>query len=109
MNSGLALTGDQVRLIRRLLDAVIPGAKVAVFGSRATGRARPHSDLDLLVIGPPRLTWLQLADLRDAFDASPLPFRVDIVEAGGLAPGMAARVAAEQRPLAGDLAQTESG
>lgn len=108
MSSGLALTDEQVKLVQRLLDAVIPGAKVAVFGSRATGRARPHSDLDLLVIDPPRLTWLQLADLRDAFDASPLPFRVDIVEAGGLAPGMAARVAAEQRPLTPEPAPSGS-
>lgn len=66
----LALTPTQSRLVRRLIDGVLPGAKVAVFGSRATGHARPHSDLDLLLLDPPRLTWWQRADLRDAFEAS---------------------------------------
>ena len=69
------------------------------FGSRATGRARPHSDLDLLLLDPPRLTWAQRADLRDAFEASELPFGVDVVEAAGLAEGMAQRVYGEARPL----------
>jgi predicted nucleotidyltransferase len=76
-----------------------PGAQVVVFGSRATGRARLHSDLDLLFIAPPRLSWAQRADLRDAFDASELPFSVDLVDAAGLPEGMAGRVAAESRPL----------
>lgn len=72
---------------------------VAVFGSRATGRARPFSDLDLLLIDPPRLSWRQRAGLCDAFEASELPFRVDLVEAAGLAEGMAPRVMAEARRL----------
>jgi predicted nucleotidyltransferase len=96
----MALTPTQQALVRRLVEAVLPGAQVAVFGSRATGRARPHSDLDLLFITPPRLSWAQRAALRDAFEASDLPFTVDLVEAAGLAPGMASRVAAEARPLA---------
>ena len=97
--NALALSESQVLLVRRLLDAVLPGAQVAVFGSRATGRARPFSDLDLLLLDPPRLTWAQRADLRDAFDASDLPFSVDIVEAAGLAEGMARRVRDEALPL----------
>ncbi len=68
---------------------------MAVFGSRATGRARPFSDLDLLVSDPPRLTWAQRADLRDAFEDSQLPFGVDVVELDGLAAGMRQRVLAE--------------
>ena len=64
--------------------AVIPGAEVRIFGSRATGRARPYSDLDLLVVNPSHLIWLQLADLRDQFEASDPPFKVDIVEANAL-------------------------
>jgi predicted nucleotidyltransferase len=94
-----ALSPAQRTLVRRLLDGVLPGAKVAVFGSRATGQARPFSDLDLLFIEPPRLTWAQRADLRDAFEACALPFGVDVVELDGLAEGMRARVLAEAQPL----------
>ena len=95
----LRLSEAQARTVCAIVDAVMPKAEVWVFGSRATGRARPFSDLDLLVTRPPRLTWSQLAALRDAFEASDLPFRVDVVEADGLSPGFAARVDAERMPL----------
>ena len=95
----VALSAEQLRLVRQLLHRVLPGAAVAVFGSRATGRARPFSDLDLLVCDPPRLSWAQRADLRDAFEASALPFSVDVVELAGLAEGMRQRVQAEAVPL----------
>jgi uncharacterized protein len=95
-----ALSTEQQQLVRQLIDATVPGARVSIFGSRATGQARPFSDLDLLFIDPPRLSWVQRAALRDAFEASALPFTVDLVDAAGLAAGMAQRVAAEAQPLA---------
>ena len=50
---------------------------VKVFGSRATGRARPASDLDLVVFPPaPRR---DLIDLRFAFEDSDLPITVDVL------------------------------
>ena len=95
----MALTPAQADSVRAIVESVIPGAEVHVFGSRATGRARPFSDLDLLFVQPARLTWLQRADLRDLFEASDLPFRVDVVEADGLAGGMAERVIRESVSL----------
>lgn len=96
---GRALGTTEAALVRQLLDRVLRGARVAIFGSRATGRARPFSDLDLLLIEPPRLTWAQRADLRDAFEASTLPFSVDVVELDALAEGMRQRVLTEAMPL----------
>lgn len=94
-----ALTATQAHAVRAIVDRVVPGAEVHVFGSRATGRARPFSDLDLLFVQPARLTWLQRADLRDLFEASELPFRVDVVEADALEGKMAERVNSESVPL----------
>ena len=94
-----ALTADQARSVRRILDSVIPAAQVCVFGSRATGCARPFSDLDLLIVQPARLSWLQRADLCDRFGTSDLPFRVDVVELDALPQGMAERVAGESVAL----------
>jgi len=37
------------KVVRRITEALRP-AKIILFGSRATGNARPDSDLDLLVI-----------------------------------------------------------
>ena len=92
----MLLSPEHVRSVRQTLNAVVPGAEVWVFGSRATGRARPFSDLDLLMTRPARLTWAERAGLRDAFDEGDLPFKVDIVEAHTLAPGIAERVARER-------------
>ena len=52
-----------------------------------------------VAVEPARLSWLQRADLRDQFEASDLPFRVDVVEAEGLATGMAERVVGESIAL----------
>jgi len=49
-------------------------------GSRVTGPAKRFSDLDLVVMGEEPLALRTLAELRDAFDDSDLPFSVDIVE-----------------------------
>jgi len=95
----MLLSADQVRVVRQTLNAVVPDAEVWVFGSRATGRARPYSDLDLLTTRPSRLSWLVRATLRDAFDEGDLPFSVDVVEASLLAPGFAERVYRERLPL----------
>lgn len=97
----LALSKHQVRTLRDIVERVLPGAQAWVFGSRATGRARPFSDVDLLITRPAALSWAERAELRDAFEASDLPFRVDIVDAAGLAPGIAERVAAEKVALPG--------
>ena len=58
----------------------VPDREVRVMGSRASGRAKPFSDLDLVVMGQEPLDLHTLGQLRDAFDESNLPFAVDIVE-----------------------------
>lgn len=42
---------------------------------------------------------MQCADLRELFEASELPFRVDVVEAEGLPPRIAARAGDESMAL----------
>lgn len=99
MLAKLLLSDEHKRLVKTIVQANIPGAEFRVFGSRANGRARPFSDLDLLIVKPPRLSWEQRAALRDAFEASELPCCVDIVEAGALSGAMVARVQQEMTPL----------
>ena len=95
----VALSPEQLHDVRQIIAQVIPDSKVWVFGSRATGKARPFSDLDLLLTQPPKLNWAQRAALRDGFEASRLPFRVDVVESAGLAPGVAERIRSERVAL----------
>ncbi|MEY2656215.1 MAG: hypothetical protein RLZZ524_3243 [Pseudomonadota bacterium] len=93
------LREDERRQVRDLIGRVVPDAEVWVFGSRATGRLHRGSDLDLLFTRPARLTWQQRADLRDAFEASALPFCIDLVEQDSLAAAYLDRVLAERVPL----------
>lgn len=68
---------------------------MAVFGSRTTGRARPFSDVDLLVLEPAQLTWQQRTALLDALEQSELPFRVAVVAAARFPASTLARIRAE--------------
>ena len=95
----VALSPEQLREVRQVIAQVIPDASVWVFGSRATGKARPFSDLDLLLTQPAKLNWTQRAALRDGFEASRLPFRVDVVESASLALGVVERIWSERVDL----------
>ena len=70
--------------VRALLAAHVPECEVRAFGSRTKGTAKPHSDLDLALVGSERLDATRLADLREAFAESELPFRVDVLDWHGI-------------------------
>ena len=88
----LALAAPYVALVRALIQQHAPHQQFYAFGSRVIGdaaarqRVKPHSDLDLAIVGEP-LPLEQLFALRDAFSQSDLPMRVDIVQAGDLPEG----------------------
>jgi len=75
--STLNMTPQQRQLVLALLQAYLPDATVWAYGSRVKGTARPHSDLDLVVFATPQ-QQLAISDLKETFDQSDLPFRVDL-------------------------------
>lgn len=74
------LAPEQLEIVRRLLAVQVPDCEVRAFGSRVTGNARPYSDLDLVLLGPARLSIGRLAALREAFAESELAIRVDVID-----------------------------
>ena len=72
-------TGDLATVLA-ILDAHVPELEVWAFGSRVTGRPRRTSDLDLVLVTETPLPPARMADLRDAFSESDLPFKVDLVD-----------------------------
>jgi predicted nucleotidyltransferase len=75
------LPADHRWLVLDILRAHLPSStKAWVFGSRATGRARRYSDLDLAIDAGRRLTLDETARLAEAFSDSDLPYRVDVVD-----------------------------
>ncbi|HTV33184.1 MAG TPA: nucleotidyltransferase domain-containing protein [Methylocella sp.] len=68
-------------LVSKILGAHLPAtARVFVFGSRVADRARPLSDLDLLIDAGRPLTLDETAALAEAFCESDLPYKVDLAD-----------------------------
>lgn len=74
------LRPEHLEIVLRILRQRIPDREVWVFGSRARGTKKPHSDLDLAIIGDTAFSGILLADLAEDFSESDLPFRVDLVD-----------------------------
>jgi predicted nucleotidyltransferase len=75
----LDLTPQQLALVRAIVAARLPQREVRAFGSRVTGCAKLHSDLDLVIMGDEPVADPVLAELHADFDDSDLPFRVDVL------------------------------
>ena len=74
------LSSEHLRTVRHILSEHVPECEVRVFGSRANGAARPYSDLDLVIVSKEPLENGGLRLLKEAFEESDLPFRVDVLE-----------------------------
>ena len=71
------LPPEHLGVVRALLQSHLPGVAVWAYGSRVTGNARRYSDLDLVAFPPPE-QGKQVQELREAFEESDLPFRIDL-------------------------------
>ncbi len=71
------ITAEEREVVLALLQRHLPGIETWVYGSRAKWTARPQSDLDLVVFATPEQSR-KIGDLREAFEESNLPFRVDL-------------------------------
>ena len=74
------LAPEHLEMIRRILADHVPDCKVRAFGSRVDGTARDYSDLDLVIVGKERLDPKRFRHLKEAFEESHLPFRVDVLD-----------------------------
>jgi len=70
-------------IIAAILKRLVPDAEVWAFGSRAKWIARDTSDLDLALIADAPLPLSRMAELKEAFSESDVPFKVDVVDWAG--------------------------
>ena len=80
MTSAIDLNPNHLDIVERILAEHVPGCEVRAFGSRAAWTARDYSDVDLAVVGDGPLHWRTLSRLREAFEESRLPMRVDVLD-----------------------------
>lgn len=95
----LDLNESDLGLVRSILKQHIPNESVYVFGSRATGRTRYLSDLDLLLDRVEPLDRRTMIELLEAFDESDLPIEVDVVDLSTVTATFRERVLAERIPF----------
>ena len=80
MTGSIDLNPNYLATVERILAEHVPDCEVRAFGSRANWTAKDYSDLDLAVVGEGPLDWRTLADLKEAFEESDLPMRVDVLD-----------------------------
>ena len=80
MTSAIDLNPNHLDIVERILAEQVPGCEVRAFGSRAAWTAGDYSDIDLAVVGDGPLHWRTLSRLREAFEESRLPMRVDVLD-----------------------------
>ena len=80
-----------VKEARRITLSILKGQQVKawLFGSRASGRARNFSDIDVaLDAGAKQVPRGLLVRLADALEESHIPFRVDLVDMCAVSPAV---------------------
>ena len=74
------LNPHHLETVNTILAEHVPECEVRAFGSRATWTAKDYSDLDLAIVGKGPLEWKALGRLKEAFEESNLPMRVDVLD-----------------------------
>ena len=77
MSQPIDITAEQRETVRSLLARHLPNTEAWVYGSRVRWTSRSESDLDIAVFATPDQAR-GVSDLREAFEESNLPFRVDL-------------------------------
>jgi type I restriction enzyme S subunit len=97
----IEIRAEDLEIVKAILAAHLQrSAKVWVFGSRATRKAKRFSDLDLaLDLGHP-MSLEEGGTLADSFENSDLPYKVDLVDLQTADPAFCALIRAESIPLA---------
>jgi type I restriction enzyme S subunit len=80
------ISPENWQIVREILQRYVPDREVWAFGSRAKWTAKEFSDLDIAIIGDKPLSIALTADLREAFQESALPFKIDIVDWANITP-----------------------
>jgi len=80
------LAPEYLEKVRTILRQHVPQCEVRAFGSRVTWTAKDYSDLDLAVVCSGKLSDETFSRLKEAFEESDLPFRVDVLDWHSISP-----------------------
>lgn len=99
MKGKIDITPEQLAIVQGILRDHLPKGTLAwAFGSRVTWTAKPFSDLDIALEGAAPLPSEVLIDLEEAFEASDLPWKVDVIDLNAVSPEFRAIVERQRVP-----------
>ena len=78
-----------------VISALIPEATIYLFGSRARGTQSQWSDIDIALDAGKKLSRYDIGELVSMFEASSMPYRVEIVDFHAVSPDMQKSIADE--------------
>jgi predicted nucleotidyltransferase len=98
--SKFGLNENQLHFIEQIFLKHLAGNrfKVWIFGSRATGKYRKYSDVDLL-IECSNLNSVLMSRIRGDIEESNFPYKTDIVDIKSLAPDYAQGIEEDKKLL----------
>ena len=102
VDQSIDLTAQERSTVLALLKQHLPGTLVWIYGSRAKWTSHPVSDLDMVVFAAPEQSN-QVSLLREAFEESDLPFRVDLFVWDNIPTGFQKRIEDEHEVLVSHL------
>lgn len=71
---------EEETIIKSILEPYKDKYGFYFYGSRVKGNFRPLSDLDILIKGSEEAKWKDVADLKEQFDQSRLPYIVNFAD-----------------------------
>lgn len=99
MTGKIDISPEQLAIVQGILKGHLPKGTLAwAFGSRVTWTAKPFSDLDIALEGADPLPSDVLIDLEEAFEASDLPWKVDVIDLNAVSPEFRAIVERQRVP-----------
>lgn|SRR3990167_10027431 len=63
-----------------LISAVLPDAKIYLYGSFARSNQRSWSDIDLALELNGKIDFVRIGEIKDVLNASSVPFKFDVVD-----------------------------
>jgi predicted nucleotidyltransferase len=76
----ICVSDEELKIILDIIKTHASDCEVRAFGSRYKWTAKDYSDLDLVFIGKEKLGINRTAELRETFEESDLPYRVDVLD-----------------------------
>lgn len=87
-------------ILYSILEKHFPDCRILLFGSRATGKAKKFSDIDLAIdCNGTVLPVMNLADAKQDFIESDLPYLVDLIDLNSIDDSFKEKIISEGKEL----------